>query len=485
MKKTLFKNTIYKALLSFANIVIPLLVGPYIVKLLNVELYGTYNKVYADFQFFLTFASFGIYTYGIREISKIRDNKEKVSKLLSNLFLLSLLSNIFVGLIYFIYARLISSGITYTLYLVMLIQIVGNIFYIEFVNEALENYQFITIKTLIIKILYMISLFIFVKKPDDVIIYSIIICLTVFLNNIVSFIYAKRRIKFDFQNISIRKYIKPLFLIFIITNIDLLYSQLDKIMLGKFINDVSVTMYYIPFYIVSTLASIPYAIVNVSIPRLSYLIENEGKESYEKTLKKSLSSLLFIIIPVCLGTAVLAKEVIYLYAGENYMDMVPTLIISCIIRIIISVETTMVHLVMYPNGQEKKIVKFSLTCGIINLIFNILLIIFKIFTPFTCMLTTGFVEIILSFVLYKYIKINLNINFQLFTKQNTMYLLLSLCFIPITILVKYLNLSFYSTIVIIIILCVSFYFGILLYKKDENLFLIINKFFGKLRKKQK
>ena len=144
MQKTLFKNTIYKALLSFANIVIPLLVGPYIVKLLNVELYGTYNKVYADFQFFLTFASFGIYTYGIREISKIRDNKEKVSKLLSNLFLLSLLSNICVGLIYFIYAKLISSGITYTLYLIMLIQIVGNIFYIEFVNEALENYQFIT-----------------------------------------------------------------------------------------------------------------------------------------------------------------------------------------------------------------------------------------------------------------------------------------------------------------------------------------------------
>ncbi len=485
MKKTLFKNTIYKALLSFANIVIPLLVGPYIVKLLNVELYGTYNKVYADFQFFLTFASFGIYTYGIREISKIRDNKEKVSKLLSNLFLLSLLSNICVGLIYFIYAKLISSGITYTLYLIMLIQIVGNIFYIEFVNEALENYQFITIKTLIIKILYMLSLFIFVKKTDDVIIYSIIICLTVFLNNIVSFIYAKRRIKFNFSEIKFRKYIKPIFGVFIITNIDLLYSQLDKVMLGKFTSNVAVTLYYIPYYIVSTLSAIPYAIINVSIPRLSYLIENEGKENYEKTLNKSLSSLLFIIIPMCIGVFVLAKEVVVLYAGEKYISMVSTLMLACIIRIIISIQSTMINLVMYPNNQEKKIITYSFICGIINLLFNIVLVIFKIFTPFMCMFTTGIVELLLSILLYNFIKRKLNIKYNLFTKQNFMYLILSLSFIPISLLIRLANFGFVLNLLLIIFICVILYVGILFYKKDENLFLIINKFFGKLRKKQK
>lgn len=482
MKKTLFKNTIYKALLSFANIVIPLLVGPYIVKLLNVELYGAYNKVYADFQFFLTFASFGIYTYGIREISKIRDNKEKVSKLLSNLFLLSLLSNIFVGLIYFIYARLISSGITYTLYLVMLIQIVGNIFYIEFVNEALENYQFITIKTLIIKILYMLSLFIFVRKPDDVIIYSIIICLTVFLNNIVSFIYAKRRIKFDFSEIKFKKYLKPLFLVFVITNIDLLYSQLDKVMLGKFASDVAVTMYYIPYYIISTLAAIPYAIINVSIPRLSYLIENEGKQSYEATLNKSVSSLLFIILPMCLGVFVLAKEVVILYAGEKYISIISTLMLACIVKIVISVESTMVNLVMYPNNQEKKIVKFSLICGIMNLVFNTLLIFFKVFTPFNCMFTTGIVELSLCLLLFHYIKNKLKINYKLFTKQNILYLLLSLSFIPISLLIRQLNLSFLFNTLLIIIICVIAYVGILFYKKDDNLNLIINKFFRKIKR---
>lgn len=480
MKKSMFKNTIYKALLSFANIVVPLLVGPYIVKLLDIELYGTYNKVYADFQLFLTFASFGIYTFGIREISKIRNDKKKVSKLLSNLFIISILSNLVVGIIYIIYALTTSSGITTTLYLIMTIQIVSNVFYIEFVNEALENYRFITLKTLIIKILYMFSLFIFVKKPTDIIVYSIIICLTLFANNISSFIYAKRKIKFDFSDIDFKSFIGPLILVLIITNVDLLYSQLDRVMLGKFVSDVSVTMYYIPYYIVSTLAAIPYSIINVSIPRLSYLIENEGKRGYEDTLNKVVSSLLFIIIPMCMGIFVLAKEVIFLYAGEKYMAMVPVLMIACIIRIIISIESTMTNLVMYPNNQEKKIVQFTLICGILNLLLNSLLIMLNMFNPFTCMLTTGIAEISLSTLLYYYISKKLKLNYKLFTKQNILYILLSFAFIPVSLFVRLLNVGFFTTIVIIMLFCIGLYIGVLYYKKDENLKFILNKFFRKI-----
>ena len=129
-KNTLFKNTIYKSILSFVNIVIPLIIGPYIVRLLDVDLYGTYNRVYSEFQMFLAFASFGVYNYGIREISKVRDDKKKVSQLFSNLFFISLLSNLLVLIIYVIYSMLNSSGIATTIYLIMVIQIFANIFFL-------------------------------------------------------------------------------------------------------------------------------------------------------------------------------------------------------------------------------------------------------------------------------------------------------------------------------------------------------------------
>jgi len=480
-QKSLFKNTVYKAILSLFNIVVPLIVGPYIVRILDVDLYGMYNKVYSEFQIFLTFASFGIYTFGVREISKIRDDKEKVSQLFSNLCLMSLITNSIVLLIYILYSVFSSSGLTTVVYLIMTIQIVGNIFYIEFVNEALENYKFITVKSAIIKVMYLVALLLFVKKPDDIIIYTVIICMTVFLNNIVSFIYAKRRIKFNFDDVKIKKYLKAMAFILVIENADLLYSQLDRVMLGRLVSDVSVTNYYISYYLVSTVVSIPYAIINVSIPRLSYVLKNQGKEEYVYLLKKAFSSLLFVIVPCCLGMFVLAEEIILLYAGDKYAYIYTTMMVACIVRIIISVQSVFTNLVMYPNNEEKQLLKFCLGFGIVNLIFNLILVVFDIFNPFTAMITTGIAIFMFTMAQYIYARKKLGVNLLIFEGSNKIYILLSLMFIPISVLIKLLNLPFLANMALIVFACVLFYVGSLYIRKDENLLLILDKVFGKLK----
>ncbi len=137
--KSLFKNSIYKCLFNIANIAIPIIIGPYITKLLDVDLYGAYNKVYAEFQIFLIFATFGIYTFGVREISKIRNDKKAVATLFTNLFVLSIITNTAVGIIYITYGLISSTGITTQIYMVFIIQIIANVFYVEFLNEAMEN----------------------------------------------------------------------------------------------------------------------------------------------------------------------------------------------------------------------------------------------------------------------------------------------------------------------------------------------------------
>lgn len=480
-QKSLFKNIIYKAILSFVNIMVPVIIGSYIVHLLDVDLYGAYNKVYSEFQVFLTFASFGIYTFGIREISKIRDDKKKISQLFTNLFVISIITNLITLIIYIVYSLLTSSGITTTIYLLMTIQLVANIFYIEFVNEALENYKFITIKSVIIKILYMISLYLFVKKPNDIVIYTIIVSMTIVLNNIASFIYAKKRITFDFSSINFKKYLMPMFTILIITNVDLLYSQLDRVMLGKFISDVSVTMYYIPYYLISMLVSIPFSIITVSIPRLSYVLENKGKQEYLLNLSRIISSLYFVIIPMCFGVLVLANEAIFLYAGEKYMAMVPTLIVACLSRIIITSESMLTHLVSYPNNKEKQLLRFSLCFGTSNLIMNSLLIYFKIFNPITALITTTIAEFGFALSQYIYAKKKLDLNIHIFTKESISYLLLSICFIPISLIIRLFNLGFWLNLILIVVICMAFYIGILYLRKDDNLILASSKIFRKIK----
>ena len=480
-QKSLFKNIIYKAILSFVNIMVPVIIGAYIVHLLDVDLYGAYNKVYSEFQVFLTFASFGIYTYGIREISKIRDDKKKISSLFTNLFVISIITNLIVLIIYVIYSVLSSSGITTTIYLLMTIQLVANIFYIEFVNEALENYKFITIKSVIIKLLYMVALYLFVKKPEDILIYTVIVSLTTTLNNLASFIYAKRRIPFDFSKINFKKYLVPMFTILVITNVDLLYSQLDRVMLGKFISDVSVTMYFIPYYLVSMLVSIPYAIISVSIPRLSYILGNKGKEEYLSNLSRIMSSLYFVIIPMCFGVLVLAYEAILLYAGEKYLAMIPTLIVACITRIIISTESMMTHLVLYPNNKEKQLLRISLCFGLSNLVMNSILLALGKFTPTSALITTGIAEFGFALTQYLYAKKKLGLNIPIFTKDNVSYLFLGASFVPIAYAIRLLNLGFFLNMFLVVIVCMVFYIGILYLRKDGNLILASTKIIGKFK----
>ncbi len=77
MQKSIFKNTLLKMLLSIFNILIPLLIGPYIARLFDKELYGRYNDALTIISIMIPIAGFGIYNYGIRTISRIRETRKR------------------------------------------------------------------------------------------------------------------------------------------------------------------------------------------------------------------------------------------------------------------------------------------------------------------------------------------------------------------------------------------------------------------------
>ena len=255
-EKSLARNGIYKALLNIFNLVVPLLVGPYVTGLLNEELYGIYNRVYTEYSVFLALASFGIYNYGVREISRVRNDPVATNKLFTSLFLIGIVSNGAAMLVYVAYTFWRSnSQIEVYVYLVMLIQLFANIFYVEFANEAKENYRFIMVKTILVRLGYLISIFVFVRKPSDVVPYAVVISMTNFVNNILSYIKIRRDVHFDFGGLTIRKHLFPLVVSLVIVNVDVFYFQLDKIMLSPLVSDIAVTEYFIPTNIVGMVSA--------------------------------------------------------------------------------------------------------------------------------------------------------------------------------------------------------------------------------------
>jgi len=139
-------------------------------------------------------------------------------------------------------------------------------------------------------------------------------------------------------------------------------------------------------------------------------------------------------------------------------------------------------LVTYPNNKENQLLKFSLIFGLSNLIMNSLLVFFGVFNPSTALMTTALAELGLALSQYFYAKKKLGLNFKILTKQNVTYFIISICFIPVSYIIRLADLSFMLNLIVIVIVCIMLYGIVLLIMKDENLLFTINKFIKKLKR---
>ena len=105
----------------------------------------------------------------------------------------------------------------------------------------------------------------------------------------------------------------------------------------------------------------------------------------------------------------------------------------------------------------------------------------KLLTPATALITTGFAEIIIVLCHYIYARKNMKLNIEIISKRNTIYFILGLLFIPISLIIRSLNLGFITTLALIIMTCSIMYFIVLYIKKDNNLLFILDKLKRKLK----
>ena len=173
--KSLFKNTIYNALYNGLNIIFPLITIPYLSRILLSDGLGLVNYSRSIVSWFLIFASLGIPRYGVREIAKIKDNRNKLNKTFTELFLYNLLSTCICAVIYMLVISDVSLFSNhYLLYMVTGIQLFLNILNVDYLYQGLEEYVYITKRSFVVKAISLLCMFIFVKEKQDYIIYALI-----------------------------------------------------------------------------------------------------------------------------------------------------------------------------------------------------------------------------------------------------------------------------------------------------------------------
>lgn len=481
MSKSIFKNSIYKMILSVFNLFVPLLVMPHISSLLNHGDFAVFNTANSYFSFFLIFAVFGIYNYGVREISKVRDDKIALERLFSNLFVFGTITSLLTSVIYYIFVVISVEKSYQMLYFVLLIQIAGNILSIEWMNEAVESYGFITVKTVIVRSLYVFAVFYFVRKAEDVVIYSIIMSASVLLNNIISYFYVKNKLKFRFDDFHLARYVKPLFILLLISNVNYLYTQLDRLFISRFVPSSAITEYTMPANIINMIGVMLISLIMVSVPRLSYYVSHNMESDYMALLNKSSRLFFLVLCPACIGLCCLSYEAMYLYTKGEYAYAYAVLQAFSLRFLISSLYSIFTNQILYIRGKEQSMVKILAIGGGLNFIFDSLLVIIGKLDPVTAIVSTGVAETIMLGIMYWFIRKKMRVDFHIFAFSNMKYFYFSLPFFPIAWAVHSLGLSVLMNCAIIIPLCGIVYLLLLAITKDDMLIYLT----GKLKRGEK
>ncbi|MDW0114032.1 oligosaccharide flippase family protein [Sporosarcina saromensis] len=483
MKKSIFKNVIYKITLNFFNLVVPLLIGPYVFRALGSEAMGRVKYGESIFKYFFIFAAFGIYQYGIREISKVKNDKEKVAKLFTSLFTISLITNGIFLVVYLIVSKLsFGDEIIFPILIIFSLNFIFNIFYVEWINEAFESYDFITIKTIIVKIIYVILLFVFVQNADDYLWFAGLLVISAALNNIISFVYVKRKLNFDFKGLKLLSHIKPLFLVVIFLNGNILYTQLDIFMLGRFVSEKSVSFYIMSQQIMMIISMLMLSIVQVTIPRLAFLLGTQDDTAYITLIEKVARVYFMLLFPAAVGLYIIADIGVVVYGGSEFTGAGSVLAIFSLYMILIGIDSILSNQVIYVKNKESMLVRFIFISGVVNLLLNILFLNLGYFTPETAIGTTAFSTLLLIAMELIYIRKSLKVPFRLITTHSVKYLVFALVFFPVAYVIKQVTDGIFIQFILIIAVSVLVYAFLLIISKDEMLYELLKRITSKVKR---
>lgn len=192
-QKSLKLNFIMNALLTMSSFIFPLITFPYVSRILLPEGTGKVSFATSLISYFSMFAQLGIPTYGIRACAKVRDDKEELTRTTQELviinFVMSVISYTALAVALMLVPRLREER---ALYIIVSLTIAFNVIGMEWMYKALEQYTYITIRSIIFKFVALIVMFVFVHQKSDYIFYGAITILAASGSNIFNFINAHK-----------------------------------------------------------------------------------------------------------------------------------------------------------------------------------------------------------------------------------------------------------------------------------------------------
>lgn len=374
--KSIKLNMIMNAVLSMSSFIFPLITFPYVSRILLPVGTGKVSFANSIISYFVLFAQLGIPTYGIRACAKLRDDRDRLSKTVQEVFIINMIMSIAVYIVFlamlFIVPKMREEK---SLFLVESSLIIFSAIGIEWLYKAMEQYTYITVRSLIFKLIALIAMFVLIHKEKDYVIYGAVSVFAASASSILNFFNAHKLVKIKpYKNYELKSHLKPIAVFFAMSCATTIYTHLDTVMLGFVKTDTDVGLYNAAVKIKSILVSVVTSLSVVLLPRVSYYIENNQTDEFRRITKKVINFVMLTAAPLMIYFMIYAKEGILLLSGKAYEGSVIPMQIIMPTLLFIGLTNVMGIQILVPMGREKQVLISEIAGAAVNLVLNSVLI---------------------------------------------------------------------------------------------------------------
>ncbi|MDF7639822.1 polysaccharide biosynthesis C-terminal domain-containing protein [Lactobacillus sp. ESL0791] len=368
------KNYLYNIIYQIFIVLVPLITTPYIAQVVGPTGVGINSFTTAIMQYFILLGSIGINLYAERQIAFVRDKHKLVTQTFYEILFLKIFTTVGSFLLFLLFLFLIQQYQIY--YWAQSFLLIASALDISWLFMGVENFSVTVIRNFIVKILTIVSIFVFVKSPADLVRYILISSVSVLIGNLTMFPSLKRYVgRPDFKSLAIWQHLKPALALFIPQVASQIYWVLNKTMLGS-LKSVQAAGYFDQSdKIVKMLLGIVTATGTVMLPHVANAFANKNYRKTKEYLYKSFSFVSAIAVPMTLGLLVVAGKLIPLFLTMQFIDVIPIMMVESFVILPIAWSNVIGNQYLLPTNQNRNYTVSVILGAVVNVLCNIIFII--------------------------------------------------------------------------------------------------------------
>lgn len=351
LRKNYIFNLIYQALL----VLTPVILTPYVSRVLGADGVGTVSFAESVVSYFVLFATFGIATFGQREVSYVQDDENKRSLVFWNTKLLQVITSgtalLLYGILVFVIGR---NGADPTLFLVYSINIFAVLFDVSWFYQGIERFDKICIRNIIFQTLSICFVFLFVKGRGDEAKYIFGTTFFILVSNLTMWAELPKYVRrVDVSQLAPFRDIRVVASLFLPSIAIQIYTILDRTMLGVITRNDFENGYYSQAMLVPRgLLVIVNALGTVVAPKIAYAFEKKDTNEVRELLYGVYRMVWFLAIPFWLGLTLVSDYFVPWFYGPGFDKVALLLKVAAPIIVFIGINSTTALEYLVPTRRQ-------------------------------------------------------------------------------------------------------------------------------------